>query len=142
MSKVKAEHWQQLKELFARALEYQGVERSRFLERTCGNDLELRKELDSLLQSYDSAESFMETPAVESAAESLLGETGKLSPGRRVQHYEIVDRIGAGGMGEVYLAKDTRLGRRVALKLLPDYLSNDAERLRRFKQEARAAFHP
>jgi serine/threonine protein kinase/Tol biopolymer transport system component len=139
MSRVSSEHWQQVKELFERALEFRGAERTSFLERACGNDVELRKELDSLLRSYDSADSFMETPAVGSAAESILSQSRSLSPGRRLQHYEIISLIGEGGMGEVYLAKDTRLGRRVALKLLPGYLSGDPERLRRFKQEARAA---
>jgi serine/threonine protein kinase/WD40 repeat protein len=81
----------------------------------------------------------MESPAVESAAKSLLSQAKSLAPGQRVRHYEITHLIGEGGMGEVYLAKDTRLGRRVALKLLPGYLSSDTERLRRFKQEARAA---
>jgi eukaryotic-like serine/threonine-protein kinase len=139
MSSVSSEHWQQVKELFEKALEYRGAERAQFLERACGGDVELRKEIDSLLRSYDSADSFMETPAVQSAAESLLGQEKKLLPGQHLRHYEIISCIGEGGMGEVYLARDTKLGRRVALKLLPEYLRSDPERLKRFKQEARTA---
>src|SRR2546425_12158405 len=81
----------------------------------------------------------MGAPAVESAAESLLGEQVKLSPGQRMGHYQIVNLIGEGGMGEVYLAEDVLLGRKVALKLLPAEFTRDLPRARRFQQEARAA---
>src|SRR6185503_4277286 len=81
--------------------------------------------------------SFMESPAVAQAADSLAAP--KLSHGQRVKHYQIVKLIGEGGMGEVYLATDTILGRRVALKVLPAFVSKDPDRLRRFTQEARAA---
>ena len=112
---------------------------SRFLDSACGDDIALRSEVESLLRSLDVAGSFMETPAVESAAESLASDQLRLVAGQRVSHYEIVAPIGEGGMGEVYLAKDLVLGRRVALKFLPEYLRSDPDRLRRFKQEARAA---
>ncbi len=81
----------------------------------------------------------MEAPAVALAAESLVGEQKKLPVGQKVKHYQVVGPIGEGGMGEVYLAKDTILGRRVALKVLPEYVGKDPDRLRRFKQEARSA---
>src|SRR3989441_7420005 len=81
----------------------------------------------------------MGAPAVESAAESLLGEQVKLSPGQRMGHYQIVNLIGEGGMGEVYLAEDVLLGRQVALKLLPAEFTRDLQRVRRFQQEARSA---
>lgn len=139
MSKVDSQHWRQVKEVFEEALERPVAERAQFLDRACGGNLELREEVESLLSSYDNAGSFMETPAVASAAHTLLKEPDKLSAGEMVKHYEIVSLIGEGGMGEVYLAKDTILGRRVALKLLPDYVSRDPERLSRFKQEARTA---
>ncbi len=138
MSKANAEHWQEVKELFQGALEHQGGARAQFLERACAGNAGLRQEVDSLLESFQEAGSFMEAPAVAFAAESLVGEQSKLV-GQRVKHYEIVALIGEGGMGEVYLAKDTMLGRRVALKLLPEYVSKDPDRLRRFKQEARTA---
>jgi eukaryotic-like serine/threonine-protein kinase len=139
MSRVDSQHWQQVKELFEAALEQPVSERSQFLDRACGSDGLLRDEVESLLRSHDEAGSFLETPAVASAAESLISKQSKLSVGQKVKHYEILALIGEGGMGEVYLAKDTILGRQVAVKLLPEYLSRDPDRLRRFKQEARTA---
>ncbi|MEN3326977.1 MAG: eukaryotic-like serine/threonine-protein kinase [Acidobacteriota bacterium] len=128
------ESWQRVKEIFDGALERQGDERATFLDRACDGDAEVREEVESLLRSYEVAGSFMESPAV---AHADLEQ--KLTPGQRIRHYQIVNLIGEGGMGEVYLANDTSLGRRVALKVLPTFVSKDPERLRRFKQEARAA---
>jgi serine/threonine protein kinase/Tol biopolymer transport system component len=139
MTRVSLQQWQQAKEIFTEALTLSGSEQKEFLDRACGNDQTLRNEVESLLNSYQHAASFMEVPAVESAAESLLNETSQLKPGQQIKHYEIVEKIGEGGMGEVYLARDTILGRRVALKFLPGYLRSDPDRLRRFQQEARAA---
>ncbi len=139
MSRVDSQHWRQVKEVFEEALERPLAERSKFLDQACMSNRELREEVESLLKSHDKAGSFMETPAVASAAQSFLKEPPKLSAGQMVKHYEIVSLVGEGGMGEVYLAKDTVLGRRVALKLLPDYVSRNPERLGRFKQEARTA---
>ncbi|HEU4477222.1 MAG TPA: serine/threonine-protein kinase, partial [Pyrinomonadaceae bacterium] len=139
MNNFNKKHWQQVKEVFEGALEREGSEREAFLERSCLNDVALRREVESLLRSYGEAGSFMEAPAVAFAAESLVGEQKKLSVGQVVKHYEVIGPIGEGGMGEVYLAKDTILGRRVALKVLPEYVGRDPDRLRRFKQEARSA---
>lgn len=139
MNRVNPQHWQQVKEVFEGALERHGAERTEFLERVCGDDVALRAEVESLLRSYREAGSFMESPAVAGAAHSLVGEQKKLTVGQLVKHYQILAAIGEGGMGEVYLAKDTILGRRVALKVLPEYVVKDADRLRRFKQEARSA---
>ncbi len=125
--------------MFEAALEKPIAERSPFIESACAGNTVLRQEVNSLLRSYENAGSFMEAPAVAAAAESLLGQQDKLPVGQSLGHYEIISLIGEGGMGEVYLAKDTILGRRVALKLLPPYISNDPDRLRRFKQEARTA---
>src|SRR6185369_4176196 len=126
--------WQRVKEIFEGALERQGDERAAFLDRACDGDAEVREEVESFLRSYEVAGSFMESPAI---AHADLEQ--KLTPGQRVGHYQIVNLIGEGGMGEVYLANDTILGRRVALKVLPTFVSKDPERLRRFTQEARAA---
>jgi len=126
--------WQRVKEVFEGALERQGDERAAFLDRACDGDEEVREEVESLLRSYEVAGSFMESPAV-----ALTDLEQKLTPGQRIGHYQIVNLIGEGGMGEVYLATDTILGRRVALKVLPTFVSKDPERLRRFTQEARAA---
>src|SRR5215207_419486 len=138
MSNSDPQRWQRVKEIFEGALERQGAEREAFLNRACHGDTDVHEEVDSLLRSYEVAGSFMEAPAVAQAADDLASEQ-KLTPGQRVKHYQIVNLIGEGGMGEVYLAKDTILGRRVALKVLPAFVSKDPERLRRFTQEARAA---
>ncbi len=137
MSNSDPERWQRVKEIFQGALERKGAEREAFLAECC--DADLRAEVESLLRSYEVAGSFMESPAVAQAADSLAGAAQKLSAGQRVKHYQIVNLIGEGGMGEVYLATDTILGRRVALKVLPTFVRNDSDRLRRFTQEARAA---
>jgi serine/threonine protein kinase/Tol biopolymer transport system component len=129
-----SERWQRVKEIFEGALERQGDERAAFLDRAADGDEEVREEVESLLRSYEVAGSFMESPAV---AHADLEQ--RLTPGQRIKHYQIVNLIGEGGMGEVYLATDTILGRRVALKVLPTFVSKDPERLRRFTQEARAA---
>ncbi|HEU5460108.1 MAG TPA: serine/threonine-protein kinase, partial [Pyrinomonadaceae bacterium] len=138
MSDSDPERWQRVKEIFQGALERKGAEREAFLAECC-DDTDLRAEVESLLRSYEVAGSFMESPAVAQAADSLAGEEQKLTAGQRVKHYQIVNLIGEGGMGEVYLATDTILGRRVALKVLPPFVQNDPDRLRRFTQEARAA---
>src|SRR5215211_7030225 len=136
MNETDPQRWQRVKEIFEGALEKQGAERQAFLDRVCNGETEVREEVESLLRSYEVAGSFMEAPAVASAAHDL---EQKLTPGQRVKHYQIVNLTGEGGMGEVYLATDTILGRRVALKVLPAFVSKDPERLRRFTQEARAA---
>jgi serine/threonine protein kinase/Tol biopolymer transport system component len=138
MSDTDPQRWQRVKEIFEGALERRGEERDAFLDRACDGDTDVREEVESLLRSYEVAGSFMEAPAVAQAADDLAGEQ-KLTPGQRVKHYQIVNLIGEVGMGEVYLATDTILGRRVALKVLPEFVSKDPERLRRFTQEARAA---
>ena len=139
MSDINKKRWQQVKEVFEGALERDGAERKAFLDSACASDFALRQEVESLLRSYGEAGSFMEAPAVAMAAKSFLGEQKKLTMDQVVKHYQIIGPIGEGGMGEVYLAKDTILGRRVALKVLPDFVGKDPERLRRFKQEARSA---
>ena len=138
MNNSDPERWQRVKEIFQGALERKGAEREAFLAECC-DDEDLRAEVDSLLRSYEVAGSFMESPAVAQAADSLAGAEQKLAAGQRVKHYQIVNLLGEGGMGEVYLATDTILGRRVALKVLPAFVRNDPDRLRRFTQEARAA---
>ena len=121
------------------ALERRGAERAELLDRECAGDAGLRAEVESLLASERAAEGFLTSDAFEGAA-ALFGEPepGPLV-GRRVGHYAIKKQIGAGGMGEVYLAEDTRLGRNVALKLLHPSLLGDGEPRARFLREARLA---
>jgi len=115
------------------------ADRATFLDQACDGDESLRQEVESLLKSYGDAESFMETPAVQSAAKSIVGDRASLSVGQRINQYEILAPIGEGGMGEVYLARDSKLDRKVAIKILPRYFAMDAGRLRRLRDEARAA---
>lgn len=133
------ERWQRVKEVFEAVLERDSSQRAVFLDEACDGDVALRREVESLIESYEKEKSFMSLPVMAAAAQSLLIEQAESLVGQMVGHYKILVPIGAGGMGEVYLAQDTRLGRQVALKLLPTYLSGDSDRLRRFEQEARAA---
>ena len=133
------ENWQQVKEIFADALRQTPEERSQFLDRICSNDKRLRREVESLLASFDSAESFMESPAVgDYANDKVLTESRKFAKGETLGHYEIVGQIGKGGMGDVYLAQDTKLDRRVALKILHENLSWESQAKARLLREARA----
>src|SRR5205085_8851817 len=103
----------------------------------CGGDAALRDEVEALIDSHDHAGAFIESPAYEVMAESLTANDVML--GKTLGHYQIISRLGAGGMGDVYLAEDTRLGRKVALKALPTHFTKDPERVRRFQLEAKAA---
>ncbi|MDX6497114.1 MAG: eukaryotic-like serine/threonine-protein kinase [Blastocatellia bacterium] len=133
------ERWLQVKEIFSSAIQYQPVERSAFIARACGGDAVLRKEVESLVAAHEKDGSFIDAPAYQQAAELIVDEKSELKPGQALGSYEIISFISRGGMGEVYLAQDRRLSRKVALKLLPAALTKDDDRLRRFEQEARAA---
>jgi eukaryotic-like serine/threonine-protein kinase len=119
-------------------LERNAEQRDAFLRHACKGDEALRREVVSLLGSHEEANSFIRTPAIDIAAELLGNRERKLTRGQHVGHYEIVSLLGEGGMGEVYLAYDVKLGRHVALKRLPAKFTLDADRVQRFKQEARA----
>ncbi len=133
------EQWQRVKEVFEAAVERDSSQRAAFLDEACDSDVALRREAESLIESYEKEKSFMSLPVIAAAAPSLFDKQAESLVGQMVGHYKILAPIGAGGMGEVYLAQDSRLGRQVALKLLPTYLSGDSDRLRRFEQEARVA---
>jgi eukaryotic-like serine/threonine-protein kinase len=136
---MKPDRWRQIEHLYHAALERAPNERMAFLDYACGDDQDLRQEVESLLAYDERAQHLIETPPDTIAADMLAAEQ-PLSPiGRSLGHYRIISLLGKGGMGEVYRARDTRLGREVALKLLPAAFSTDKERLRRFEQEARAA---
>jgi serine/threonine protein kinase/formylglycine-generating enzyme required for sulfatase activity/dienelactone hydrolase len=136
--KLKPERWQQIETIYFAALELKDAERDRYLCLACGSDSALRREVESLLSSHERAGNFLDTPALEVAAKSIA-DTAASAVGATIGHYKIIAPIGAGGMGEVYLVEDQRLGRRVALKLLPAVFTRDIDRLRRFEREARAA---
>jgi eukaryotic-like serine/threonine-protein kinase len=134
-----SERWQQIDQLFHSTLQRESGERAAFLAQACNGDESLRQEVESLIGSHEQSESFIEAPACDIAAELLAEREGRLRTGEFVGHYRIVSLLEEGGMGEVYLAQDVRLGRQVALKRLPAQFTLDAERVHRFEQEARAA---
>jgi eukaryotic-like serine/threonine-protein kinase len=136
---LKPEPWQQLDQVFHSALQHPARERAAFLDEACADDDSLRKQVEALLTAHEEAGSFIERPAMEVEARFVADEQNELAAGQTVGHYRIVSQLGMGGMGEVYLAEDTKLGRQVALKLLPNEFTRDTDRVRRFQQEARAA---
>jgi len=133
------ERWQKVKEIFQAAQDRRPADRALFLASACEGDDALRKEVELLLASSEKDGSFIDSPAYQAAADLLVDETSELKRGATIGSYEIASFISRGGMGEVYLAHDRRLGRRVALKVLPSSFTKNQERLRRFEQEARAA---
>lgn len=133
------DRYQQIEALYHAALELPPEHRAECLAQACAADEELLAEVASLLAAHAEAGSFIVQPAMEMAASVLAKEHVQASAGRWIDHYQILSLIGAGGMGEVHLAQDLRLQRKVALKLLPAQWSNDPERVRRFLKEAQAA---
>ena len=129
-----AERWKQIDEIFHAALDHQPSLRAAFLAEACKEDVSLRAEIEALIVSHEKESSFFETPPSELAAEFLAKKTSG-----KIGHYQIEKKIGSGGMGEVYLAEDTRLNRKVALKLLPSEFSQNKDRIRRFEREAKSA---
>lgn len=135
----KPERIQQIKQLYQAALDRAPNERATFLAEACPADEALRREVEALLVYEERTESFLETPAVKWAAGMLAEDKAVALAGREIGTYRIQSLLGAGGMGEVWLAQDSRLGRKAALKLLPARFTLDRERVRRFMREARAA---
>lgn len=133
------ERYQQIGQLFDEALERLPEERAAYLEQACGVDTGLRSEVENLLANHSDSEEFLSRPALDVAADLLAHNHAPFAPGKQISHYKIISLLGAGGMGEVYLAEDTRLKRKVALKVLPEMIAKDKDRLRRFEQEAFAA---
>ena len=137
-----AERWKRVDDLLQAALRLPAEQQEAFLRQACAGDTPLVQEVMSLLSSHEKLGDFLEKPALEGGTQNA---TRKEAPencalvGQRVAHYEVLRRLGSGGMGVVYEAKDIRLGRRVALKFLPEKLVCDERALRRFEREARAA---
>src|SRR5437588_3103658 len=129
---------QTIEEIFYAALDQEPDQVARFLDTACGGDELLRRKVEALLASRQRVGTFIDTPAAGIATRIIENSQADLLVGQTFGHYKISKRIGSGGMGEVYLATDVTAGRKAALKLLPARFTGDAERLKRFQQEARA----
>jgi serine/threonine protein kinase/Tol biopolymer transport system component len=133
------DRWQDVERLYHEALARDAGERVAFLHHACAGDDALRGEVESLLAYETGAQAFMQAPVIEAVAPALLQSEAMTAPlsGHRLGPYEIGSLLGSGGMGDVYRARDTKLGRDVAIKILPDAFAMDADRRARFEREAR-----
>jgi serine/threonine protein kinase/Flp pilus assembly protein TadD len=142
---MSSDQFQRVGDLYNAALELAPEARAHFLAEACGEEVELRREVESLLQAREEADGFIAKRVAGVVAEMATLQKNPSLVGQRINHYQVISLLGAGGMGEVYLAQDTRLERKVALKILPPIFARDGGRLSRFKQEARlvsALNHP
>src|SRR5215510_15420276 len=133
------ERWRRIERIYYEALERGADEQATFIDEACGADKELRHEVTALISAHERAGGFIATPAIELEARAIAAGNVHAPGATTIGHYELLSLLGQGGMGEVYLARDTRLKRNVALKLLPAVYTLDADRVRRFEQEALAA---
>jgi len=131
-------NWERVKHIFEISLDKGADERQSFIDQACSGDEDLRREVDSLLAHEENAARFMNEHALDVAAKNLNASPAASLIGRILNHYKVVSLLGAGGMGEVYLAEDTRLDRNVAIKTLPVDLATDPDRMLRFIREAKA----
>ncbi len=133
------ERLKQIEEIYHAASEMPDAERGAFLNEKCGDDEDLRSEVESLLSIESSSDVFIDASPASLAADMFSVEEKPANlVGKVVGHYKLIKLIGTGGMGEVYLAEDAKLWRKIALKILPTRFENDPERKKRFEKEARA----
>ena len=137
--RMNAERWKKIKALFDSVVELEPAARDRVLDGECTDDPDLRSEVERLLASSEDSKGFLEQPAVNQVASAFLEPKGLLNAGSRFGHYKILKQIGVGGMGEVYLAEDEKLDRRVAIKILNERFGKNDSHLERFIREAKAA---
>src|SRR5215813_11643720 len=131
------QRWKKIDDVFEQMLEIELAERAEALAQISTVDDDLRRSVEALLKFEAPAEKFLQSSAIADLAGQVAGELVALTPGQRIGHYEMKERIGAGGMGEVWRAWDKNLDRDVAIKVLPPELSADSDRVRRFEREAR-----
>jgi serine/threonine protein kinase len=134
---MEPERWQRIERLYHKALEQEPGRRAVYLREACGSDQLLLREVESLLVHEEQAQAFIAEPALHLATRDLA-HSSELIIGQTLGRYQILSLIGAGGMGIVYAAHDSRLGRTVALKFLPPEFAGDVEALERFRREVRA----
>ena len=135
-----SERFQLVNAIADAALELPAEARDAYLDEACRADAQLRREVAALLTAHSDSEGFLDAPLLELLAKDICAVpvTPDLT-GQRIDRYEVVSRLGAGGIGEVWLANDTELPRKVAIKMLSPRLAGDAAHVHRFQQEARAA---
>ena len=133
---MKPDAWSQVSEICHAALARPANERGRFLAEACQGDAALRREVESLLAHEGAAEGFLSAPALVVEAKVMAEDSGGLLSGQQIGSYQVLSRLGAGGMGEVYRARDLKLNRDIALKVLPEVFALDRDRRARFNREA------
>ena len=136
---MKPERWQKIDKILEAALEQKVADRSAFLEEVCAGDEALREEVEGLLAADEQAEDLMEEPALEMEAKGMAKHRVNSLVGQQIGSYQLLSLLGVGGMGEVYLAQDSRLDRKVALKFLPEEMQQDSTAKKRFLREAKSA---